>query len=248
MKIRLLPTIYTIIFAASFISCENKSLNPKLEDLERRIGNIESKLSINSNETYVVVIAEKLNIRSEANSKAQVLAIAERGTYLRVYSYNFDSTWARIGFSVGGFPYLGWISSHKNYIKQEFLDANAYNNVSKSNLIKIEWEEPFIKKLVNNSINIVGVYFNFDDESLESNIKNYLVNLLLDKNISAKYISTFDESKVSDICFDNLVQGIIYIKLTKNNENTVDFNIQLFDMKNQILYSNIFPFNSTLFY
>ncbi len=217
-----------------------------LKGTESKVNSMQAGLNANNKEPYLKVIVPVLNIRtSPTTANSNVIAKAEQGAYLRkISSVDKDNKWLKVEFLVDNYPYVGYVSNKKDFLKEEYYDPMTFNQVYNRKLVKYLWETEAALEMRAHNFKTLGVYVKTGEDYKPERFLGHLANMLRDHKIYIKPIQDFNINKVTDVCKRHKVQGVMTVQIDASENASPLLDIKLFDQKNIILYSTSVPFQS----
>lgn len=242
-KIR--PIYIVIILLFVITSCENKvSDNPDLLNLEKRVILLENQFSNLQSQEFRKIIIDQMNIRKQPSKSSDIVAKAGKNSYLRVL--NTENEWLLVEFYIDDFPFIGYITTNEEYSQKELLPINSQISINKRGLVKILWEDQVKKELDKITCDLLGVYIYAPNSTIESQLRNHLVNYFREYDIYFKPLQTFSEKNITQICNDESICSIISLNVDNSSSNE-NIHIQLFGSNEIIYYSTSLPIDGKLF-
>jgi len=197
----------------------------KLKNIQLRLTTLEENLNANSQEYYMKVVTEKLNIRIKPKfGDKTLIAKAYEGAYLRVIKKH-NADWNFIEFVIDGFYYYGYASSNKQYAKVEYLDPITFSKVNKRGLIKYHWIYEVYQKMKEKNYTNLGVGINAPKTEYSQRLLGFLFNSFQKYGISIepfRYYQSNELSSIEQLCSMKELDAFLNINIHSGNSDNSD--------------------------
>lgn len=220
------------------------SMESEYGSTSKRVKSLESTLNANNEEAYLKVVVPILNIRTNPTTvNSNVIAKAQQGAYLRkVNDVDGERKWIQVEFLIDNYPYLGYILNNPEFVQEEVHDPITFNRLYNRKLIRHMWETEVALELKSKKVKTVGVYVKTVESHRADRFLGHLAQKFRDHKIYIKPITSFDITKVADICKKNKVGSMMSVEFEESNdEASPQLDIKLFDNNSLILYSALVP-------
>jgi len=209
-------------------------LEKNLESIQSRLTYLEKVLDDNSQDSYVKVITDELNIRSEAIVLDKTLiAKAQKGAYLRVIK-NINPKWNLIEFVIDGFYYQGYASSQKNHVEVKYLDPITFSKLNKRGLIKYHWVFEIYQIMKKKNYTELGIGIKAP-KTINTRFLGFLYKSFKEYDISiepVRYYETHEISRIEPLCATKKLNAFLNIKIILDKQDSLSGKLDIFLIDN----------------